>query len=1203
MEIRPEMEIRFDDDKRLRLYLLGLLPPTEQNRIEEWLLAGPTQLERLLLVEEELIDSYVCGELSPHEQTQFESYFLSTPEQCGKLRLAKSLRRYATTKATSTAPADQTAPSAPSARVKQSFRALAGWRRFSAPALAAVILLSLGAGVWWKFFSKSEYGAAQVALKNAYRDWRTHESRVTGFDYAPLDQRRAAASADSGYVAHEHVELLIRSLVQKERNAASLHLLGRLYLVKKEFNKAIEQLQAARVSEPGNARIYNDLGAATLEKAKTIRAADGPGARFALAGECLEYLNKALELDSSLDEALFNRALCFELLKNFPRAKQDWESYLKRDSSSAWAEEAQRHLAKITQQGNKPPPTNEQLRSVFEQALRAGDEESAWQALSRGRSQTGNSVVEQLADDILTRPPNAAHADDALQSLKQAGALEAYRVKDRFTSDLAHYYAAASPTQRAASVRARTLVKLGHARRAKSVGEAVELYQEAGRIFNQAGNSCEASLADLYSGKNLIWSSRLDEAVALLQRLARLVEEREFLWLQAQALAQLGHAHLARNQFSETFGYLQQAIKVAERIRDQDAQADCLVSLANTHYFLGDHRVPLGYLEQYADLASESSLSKQVSWRNCQLTSFNFASLGWFSAALEYQQESLRLAEELQVPVIKARTYTFLGWLYGELGKYDEGIHNIEEAIKLGQSNQADPVGRNIIAHSSLRLGNLYRLTGQFDKALACYDQQFVLAEQMNAPFYSYGAHQGKFLAYAAQNNVAAAREELQVALELFEKYRAEIVQENIKNSFFDTGQEVYDAAIRFAYSALGDPRLAFEYAEISRARSLLDVLAKPAARTLTFAEVQARLPNDVQIVQYAVLDDALITWVITPDAAPGEVKYYRYVMSASALADKINQYLRLVSSKPQPSQPAPVREAAELYDILIKPIRPLLRADKQLCIIPDKSLCYLPFGALLSSETKQYLLEEFAVSVASSASTFLFYTEAARAKGAVRRESLLSVGDPDFDRARFPNLDLLAAAEDEARKVARYYSRARVITGAAATEANVRAAMARAEVIHFAAHALADERSGLNSALVLATDRVGEQTNEKPETDGLLHAYEIYDSPLSRAHLVILSACRSGIEPFRRGEGMIGLARPFLAAGAPLVVSSLWPVDSEATSDLMIRFHKYRKQAKLPTAQALRRAQRELLHDGTMGYQHPFYWAAFSAVGGSTKA
>jgi CHAT domain-containing protein len=96
-----------------------------------------------------------------------------------------------------------------------------------------------------------------------------------------------------------------------------------------------------------------------------------------------------------------------------------------------------------------------------------------------------------------------------------------------------------------------------------------------------------------------------------------------------------------------------------------------------------------------------------------------------------------------------------------------------------------------------------------------------------------------------------------------------------------------------------------------------------------------------------------------------------------------------------------------------------------------------------------------------------------------------------------------------------------------------------------------------------------------------------------------VLSACRSGVERYYKGEGMIGMSRAFLAAGVPLVSASLWPVDSEATSRLMILFHKHRKTDGLSTAEALRRAQLEMSKDPSQQFRHPSNWASFILIGG----
>ena len=140
-----------------------------------------------------------------------------------------------------------------------------------------------------------------------------------------------------------------------------------------------------------------------------------------------------------------------------------------------------------------------------------------------------------------------------------------------------------------------------------------------------------------------------------------------------------------------------------------------------------------------------------------------------------------------------------------------------------------------------------------------------------------------------------------------------------------------------------------------------------------------------------------------------------------------------------------------------------------------------------------------------------------------------------------------------------------------------------KVEVVHFAGHFVANSQSPGNSKLLFA--------------GGELRTSELGAYKLPRAKLVVLSACETGFERYDKSEGAIGIARTFLALGAPLVVASEWKVDSESTKDLMIAFHRNRKQRQLTTAESLRQAQLEKLRNGPT--QQPYYWAAFSLFGG----
>ena len=325
--------------------------------------------------------------------------------------------------------------------------------------------------------------------------------------------------------------------------------------------------------------------------------------------------------------------------------------------------------------------------------------------------------------------------------------------------------------------------------------------------------------------------------------------------------------------------------------------------------------------------------------------------------------------------------------------------------------------------------------------------------------------------------------------------------------------------------------------------------------------------------MQYAVLPDRLAVWVLTKT----RFDYVERAVSASELEKRVEAYRESVISKESADSVA--RAGRELYELLIPPG---LDGGKQLCVVADKSLHRLPFASLVSPSGK-YLLEEFALSYAPSASVLVLASANARSRVPAADETLLSVGDPDFDRDEHPNLAGLQSAADEAKRVAGFYTKSLLLVGGEATKDAFLRGFKEAEVIHFAGHFVASRQSPANSKLLFA--------------GGDLRSHELGAYKLTRAKLVVLSACETGVERYDRSEGAIGAARTFLALGAPVVVASRWKVDSEPTRDLMVAFHRNRKERGLTSAESLRRAQLEMLGGGDR--REPFYWAAFSLFGG----
>jgi CHAT domain-containing protein len=282
-----------------------------------------------------------------------------------------------------------------------------------------------------------------------------------------------------------------------------------------------------------------------------------------------------------------------------------------------------------------------------------------------------------------------------------------------------------------------------------------------------------------------------------------------------------------------------------------------------------------------------------------------------------------------------------------------------------------------------------------------------------------------------------------------------------------------------------------------------------------------------------------------------------------------------------------------KLYGLLVEPIAGEVDPNLVLCFVPDKSLHYLPFSALVSGSAR-YLAQDYRVMIAPSATILIESTHKARTRPLDQEEQLLAVGNPAFDRSTNPNLSDLKEAEREVEQIAKQYRVRNVLPGTQATRKSITAGLATAQVAHFAGHYVIDPRSNLSSKLLLAPEP-GEQ-NQAPGLD----AGDIYQMDLARTKLVVLAACQTGIEQQLSGEGPIGFARSFLVAGVPVVVASLWPVDSAATAELMILFHRFRKLGRLSITEALRRAQQEIMN--REDYNRSYYWAAFTVIGGYSE-
>lgn len=345
--------------------------------------------------------------------------------------------------------------------------------------------------------------------------------------------------------------------------------------------------------------------------------------------------------------------------------------------------------------------------------------------------------------------------------------------------------------------------------------------------------------------------------------------------------------------------------------------------------------------------------------------------------------------------------------------------------------------------------------------------------------------------------------------------------------------------------------------------------------------DVARRLAPDEAFVKYMVSDSGSVAFVIGDSMAVVDLGIVRRDLA------RLVAFARGTVESPRPGTDELWRGPFQrLYRHLIAPLDEtgLLAGKTRLIIVPHTELHYLPFGALLDGARGRTLVERYELMVTPSASVWLALGERPRQHVGV---GMLAVAPkPDAlpgSRREVAALERLVAAE------------AVVLIGDRATEEAFRREAPLRRVLHLATYGVLNKHNPLFSFVELAPGAA---------YDGRLEVHEVFGLDLA-ADLVVLSACQTGLSSGRladvpAGDDWVGLTRAFLHAGAANVVATLWAVEDQGTALLMERFYDALAAGGDPV-RALAEAQRSFAT--ARATAHPFYWAGFVAVGGTTDS
>lgn len=497
------------------------------------------------------------------------------------------------------------------------------------------------------------------------------------------------------------------------------------------------------------------------------------------------------------------------------------------------------------------------------------------------------------------------------------------------------------------------------------------------------------------------------------------------------------------------------------------------------------------------------------------------------------------------------------------------------------------------------------------------------------------------------------------------DNWRSRMVTDAAKIASLDLGQEFYGEYIKTLVK-MDLPEQALQASEVARARAFADLLARPHASSsstigesnLPVSSLSSTKPikldeirqlvrdTGITVVEYFVLNDALLTWVITPpNSELKDVQLYqinqqvindeviqitqlvfngkvtqiskstidnisiRYSLKTLKKVDevkkrecRVTKVAKLIELLAQDNtadyEQQTANELKSLYDILIAPIEDFLpknEPEKVVTIIPHDELFRVPFVALARSvnqvgKVEHYLVEDHTLTYAPSLTVLNLSRQMKRES--VIPSSLLAVIKPSLGKDDLgKTLEDLPKTVDIRNATVNFYepTSTLVLSDSEATKEKVLAEAPLRDIVLFYTHAILKEENSLESYIAL-TQKTPNGFLE-PKTDGFLRAKTIGNQHLN-SNLVILAACQTGRGEIT-GDGVQGLARMFMVAGAKNVMVSLWSVPQNSTINLLKAFHLAWKKKNQSIAVSLRYAQLELFDTFPIAI-----WAGFVLIG-----
>ena len=700
-------------------------------------------------------------------------------------------------------------------------------------------------------------------------------------------------------------------------------------------------------------------------------------------------------------------------------------------------------------------------------------------------------------------------------------------------------------------------------------------------LAKEIGNKCEEGGAYCNLGHIFFGLGNFKKSIECYNRQLKIAKDFGDLMAEGAALGGLGIVFDSLGDFAKAIDNHNDHLRIAKAAGDKDGEAIANGNLGNAYLSLGDFKKALHYFEQRLGIAKYLG-DKAGEGRAYGHLGSTYRQLGDYKKAMDYYSLRLCIAQELGDKAGEGAACGYIGTVCQHLGNYKKAIEWNQQKLRI-----ADDLGnQHMEGQAYSDIGLCFEMLKRLPKALENYQTSVRVFDRMRSLLqpkdeWKIGFRNECNPAYTGLWRVLLKQEKIDDALAAADDGRAQGLADLLTSKYgFQKGQTREQKLVKEEFGLLNASSSNTIFLAVNVLEKKVDIWflskEKPVLHRLRKLDNHCT-KNVAETLQ------SLIQFAYENIGVRANVNCEN--RSLDVLRENCSAVGRSHKKESQPILQDDSIPLAALYSFVMAPILDLIDGD-EVIIVPDGPLWLAPFSALLNPYS-EYVCESLKIRLIPSLTSLKIIAHCPEFHSS---SGALIVGDPDVSEVTNSQgdriLEQLSFARKEAQMIGQILNVA-PLTGKLATKCEVLKQICSVAVVHIAAH------GHMQTGEIALSPNPKRRSQIPAEEDYILTMTDVMNVKL-RAKLVVLSCCHSGRGEIK-AEGVVGIARAFMGAGARSVLVSLWAIDDEATLEFMKSFYHNLVKGR-SASESLNHAMKCLRESEK--FSDVKYWAPFTLIG-----